>query len=227
MEPPEQFSNVQPQPPPLSRRRRSVSLRTLILVSIGALLLGGAIGFLLGMGGHSSRDIDDLVTSLTSDDEEGAAVGKPKTIDRKDFSLQYPSNWRIETEADDYDPDTNFVIIGPASDRVVFLMVEGDPNVAVADQVAAHSKGKTDVSVTPFARYGRYEGVGAIIKGKVHGITLVVKVFAFSKGGQSVTIVQISGEVSGGPARRGLELIEKSFDFKPEPDQADSHDGPE
>lgn len=203
-------------PFPVRRPRKTVSVRFLVFTTIGALAVGGLIGFLLGL---YSTEAGRKMLQWVVQDEQRADVTRPHSIDREGFSLQYPANWQIATEDDDYDPDTSFSIESPGSSVVMFFLgdCQIDTESAVQTQVAAYQKRMTGVTVTPFGHYGKYEGRGAQLEGRILGIPMKVRAFATSRDGGSAIIVEQCPDEDAGRVRPGFDLIEESFLLKPSP----------
>ena|SRR5688572_30221126 len=82
-------------------------------------------------------------------------------IDRDSFSLQYPSNWRIDTEDEDYDPDAFFSLESPDDNLVMFMIfnVPVDKDELLNAQLEAFSSQVIKKpEITEFNRWGDYYG---------------------------------------------------------------------
>ena len=89
------------------------------------------------------------------------------TSPRNAFRLQYPSNWRIDVDDEDYDPDTLFSIESPGSTFVLFEIgkVGIEPEHYVQDLIRSYRKRMSKPVVSRFERYGRFTGKGQCSKG--------------------------------------------------------------
>ncbi len=179
-------------------------------------VLGTAVGLTVGfaLGILSVRKARDLVGSVFNA-ERGADVDHTTALDRPAFHLEYPGNWRIDTSDSDYDPDHLFMIDSPGHSFVLFTVAEGDLDPARA--LEAHVSNMTgkvmrDAARTPFAHWGAYDGVGALLAGKNLGITpATVRVFAFRTGNRTYTVTESTFDEDRPKVSPGFSLVERTF----------------
>lgn len=186
----------------------------LLLIAIAvALAVGTFTGFFLGVASTKAGKafLADIVQ-----DEQKADVSSPKKIVRERFQLQYPSNWKIDADDEDYDPDHMFSIDSPGSAFVMFIIgtAELDPEEHLQIQIRHHEKLMGRMSINRFEKYGRFQGKGATLKGRIMGIRITVKLFAFQQDGLSLMITQQCPDEDWKHVQPGMTLIENSFVLK-------------
>jgi hypothetical protein len=182
----------------------------LVVAVVVSLALGGVAGFFLGVA--STKAGKAFMRGMVQE-EEKSAVSDPQKLIRKQFELQYPSNWHIDVEDKDYDPDHMFSIDSPGHAFVMFVIGAGEsePEDSLKIQLRQFDKIMTGLAVENFERYGRHAGKGATLKGKILGTRTTVKLFALSQDGLTVMITQQCPEEDLNQVQAGLDLIESSF----------------
>lgn len=185
----------------------------LAAVALASLIIGGIAGFLLGIA--STKVGSDFLESIVSG-EEHADLAQPNVITRERFRLEYPSNWSVDVNDDDYDPDQNFTIESPGSAMVMFIIgtIETDPEENIQAQIAAFRKAMGSPAITRFDQYGNYQGKGAILRGTIMGSRTTVKVFSFCADGLTAIIAEHTPDEDMKYVKSGLALIEKSFSLQ-------------
>ncbi len=193
---------------------KGIHVFILVVAVVISFAAGGAMGFLLGVASTDagSQFLEDMV-----EQEQQAEVGSPKTLKRKRFKLLYPANWKIDVADEDYDPDSMFSIDSPGSSYVLFMLgnLEVDPDSAVKDQIDAFTRLMGTPSVERFESYGKLQGKGAVLKGRIMGVRTTVKVFCCYLNGVAVIIVQQYPDEDLKYVKDGLLLIENSFVLQP------------
>jgi len=202
---------------PISSQRedvmKKVSLVVLIAAVISALVAGAVAGFFAGVA--STRAGEDLLQGLV-EHEEDAEILNPQTIIRERFTLSYPSNWKVDVNDVDYDPDHNFSIESPGSTFVAFLFgaVETSPEDNIQGQIHTFSRIMDNPVITRFTKYGSLTGKGAILKGDILGMPHTARFFSSWQDGLTVVIVQQCPDKDMKRAGKGLSLIEGSFSLE-------------
>ena len=185
---------------------------TLLLVTAAAvsLVVGVVAGFFAGVA--STKAGKTFLNNLL-EEEQRADVSRPKTLARERFRLQYPSNWKIDVDDEDYDPDAMFSIESPGSAFVMFVIgsVEMKPDDNLQDMIERHGQLMRSAVIERFERYGHLSGKGALMRGRIMGIQMTVKLFAFSQDGLTAIITQQCPDEDLKQAQAGLTLIENSF----------------
>ena len=95
----------------------------LVAAVILSLVIGGIAGFVLGIA--STRAGKAFIRGMV-EAEKNAEVTHPQKLVREKFELEYPSNWKIDAEDKDYDPDHMFSIDSPGNAFVMFVIGSGD-----------------------------------------------------------------------------------------------------
>jgi hypothetical protein len=187
-----------------------------ILGAVVGLLAGGALGFVAGLA--ASKQGQELLTEALRD-EKKADVAKPQTLKRSAFELQIPGNWSVNTKSEDYDPDHFFSVESPGQSFVMFVVFDAatDPKENVENQVVAHTtKVLKNATRSDFTRWGRYEGCGALLKGKLLGLTPgQIRIFSHAGEDRSVVVVQQTYDEDLAHVEPGMKLIESSFQWAP------------
>ena len=127
-----------------------------------------ALGVLFGLVVGCAGGFESLVQT-----EQKANVRATKPIARERFHLEYPSNWTIDEEDEDYDPDHLFSIDSPGSCHVTVIVFDSAISAknSVETQVEAFvPKIVKDPVQTPFAGWGAYDGEGVTLAGKILGL---------------------------------------------------------
>jgi hypothetical protein len=183
---------------------------SLIIAIVVSLVVGVIAGFFLGA---ASTKAGKAFLNNILENEQKAEVSRPKTLVRDRFQLQYPSNWRIKVDDEDYDPDAMFSIESPGSAFVMFVIGAGEtkPEDTLQSQIRPFEKLMNRPVVTRFERYGRFTGKGAILKGKVMGIRTTTRLFSLYQNGLTVMVTEQCPDEDLKPVQPGLSLIEKSF----------------
>lgn len=182
-----------------------------LLVAIILSLAGGIIsGFFIGVASVQAGKefLDDLV-----EDEEKADVDRPQRLVREKFQLQYPSNWKVDVNDADYDPDQMFSIESPGSTIAMFVMgkLETEPEENLQDQISEFRKIMDAPKIERFEKLGRFSGKGATLRGKIFGIRSTVKAFSFYQNELTVMITEQYPDEDLKYVQDGLTLIEDSF----------------
>jgi hypothetical protein len=179
-----------------------------------SLLIGGAIGFFAGVASTNAgmEFLENMVST-----ERLADIKETQKINRDKFKFEFPGNWSVNKHEDDYDPDTMFSVDSPGSTYVLFMFddVETEPSENLQQQVEAFSNLMGKVSTSKYNTYGKLKGEGAIVKGKIFGLKVTVKIFTTFIHGTSVIIVQQSHDEDLRYVKNGLDLIETTFQIKP------------
>jgi hypothetical protein len=154
-------------------------------------------------------------------DEQGADVAHPVTIDRPAFRLQYPANWRVDTTDSDYDADHMFSIDSPGQSFVMFVVADGDidPKATVAEHVEQQtSKVMRNATRAPFNHWGAYAGDGMLLVGKQLGITPgTTRIFSFRGNQHTYTLIEFTNGADRGKVSPGFQLVERTFKAKGSP----------
>ena len=198
------------EPRPAAARRPPV-----VLIAAGCLLLGGAVGF--GMGVLAVDKGRAFVVSLFQS-EQKATVASPITVDRPAFRFQYAGNWKVDVGDKDYAPDHSFSLDSPGQSFVMIQVADGllDPK----NLVETHASLQTEKLIkqatrTPFTRWGAFTGEGVLLKGKQLGLLAgTVRIFSFQDREHTYTVVESTYDEDRANVGPGFELVERSFRVK-------------
>ncbi len=140
----------------------------------------------------------------------------PCTLERPGFSLQYPGNWWVDQEVEDYDPDMRFSITPVQDARIAFALFDEPIDAAeyTASCVNAYQEEFVGDETKPFAAWGPYHGVGAEYIGTTEGSRYRVRVFSTSTAARGLTVMEYSETDVASVIEPGFVLIRKSFRFR-------------
>ena len=177
-------------------------------------VLGAFLGLVVGCAGGS----ESLVQT-----EQEADVRATKPLVRERFRLEYPGNWTVDEEDEDYDPDHLFSIDSPGSCHVTVIVF--DAAIPARSSVEAQVEALVprlvrDPVQTPFARWGAYEGEGVTLAGRILGLQHgSLRIFAHESEPEdlTLTIVEFCFDEDLPAVRPGFELIERTFELGHQP----------
>jgi len=186
--------------PPSPNRRHALAAGIGIGVAIGA-VVGMVIGTLLGSG------VAVLIMH----------AARPAS-ERPGYALQFPGNWRVASEEEDFDPDAFFSIDSPGSSFVTIELI--DEPVAVDEEVrqcvadyVPEWLARPDKET--FTTWGAYRGLGLALTGTtVHGDEGGVRIFAHSGDNGAFVVVEVFYDEELGHVEPGFELIRRSFSIR-------------
>ena len=177
-----------------------------------------ALGVLFGLVVGCAGGFESLVQT-----EQKADVRATKPIVRERFHLEYPGNWTVDEEDEDYDPDHLFSIDSPGSCQVTVVIFDSAISAknSVDAQVEAFvPKIVKDPVQTPFARWGAYDGEGVTLAGKMLGLLKgSIRIFAHESVREdlTLTVVEFCYDEDLPLVRPGFELIERTFELARQP----------
>jgi hypothetical protein len=155
--------------------------------------------------------------------EQPADVRTRKPLVRERFRLEYPGNWTVDENDEDYDPDHLFSIDSPGSCHVSVIVYDAalSAKQSVAAQVAAFVPRLVRNPVqTPFTRWGAYDGEGMALAGRILGFADgSIRIFAHESAREDLTftIVEFCYDEDLPLVRPGFELIEQTFELRRRP----------
>ena len=176
---------------PASRRLRGASRRIAC-----ALLLAG------------------LVTLPVAADDTSNEVA----VDRPTFAFKFPSNWKVDATAKDYNADNNFTLNSSGNSYVQFNISNKTGNLQkVLDDAVFNLDGLaiTTLSKSDLAQWGTYTGKGLHLKGKIlDSYPGGIRVFTFNTSQHNVLIVEFyySNELSN--VQGEMDFISQNFKMK-------------
>lgn len=140
-------------------------------------------------------------------------------IHRDSFSLKYPSDWKIDTEDEDYDPDNLFSIDSPDDENMVMFIIFNvpvDKDELLQSQLEAFSSQLIKKpEITEFSKWGNYEGTGKILKGKLLGVFKgFVRIFIYSDPHKTMLVIEQCYDKDYEKLKKGYDLVSSSFNFR-------------
>jgi len=95
------------------------------------------------------------------------------SVERTNFTIVYPSNWKEDVGGQNYDPNTNFTLVSPKNSYIQFTLLPAattSPAKIVSDTVKRlDGPAITVLSKTKIEEWGGYKGQGYHLKGKIVG----------------------------------------------------------
>ncbi len=148
----------------------------------------------------------------------GLTLGQGTTLEKKTFSLQMPSTWKVDDKAEDYKPESYFTLASPLNSYVTFDISAPTPDLkAMMKNVlfALDGPAVETLSKSEFKQWGKYTGQGVHLKGKITGMFPGgVRVFATNTNGYSLLVTEFYFSDDLSDVQPGFELISKSFTLK-------------
>ena len=180
------------------------------------LVLGLTVGFFAGLGATTAGAafLQDFVSS-----EASADVAHPQDYVRPSFSFKFPGNWKTDADDPSNDPDHHLNVESPGSCLTMLLLfdVAVDPAESIQRQIDAFVPKLLSAPLrTPFTTWGKYEGRGVLMKGKMLGVVEgSVRAFAYADEKRSFIAVEQCYDEDMKDAAPGLKLVEASFTLLP------------
>jgi hypothetical protein len=181
-----------------------------------ALIVGIVMGFALGvMTSKAGKQLLDDLLAI----ESRAEVDRPQSLERPRFRVEYPGNWKIDSDDEDYDPDGLISIDSPGSSYVqlTFSQDEGDLDSILEIYLDQFRELMSEEKEEALFRYAGMEGKGVTLRGKVMGYQERIRIFALHSQGITVTVAELAPISDLKLVQPGLNLIEKSLRIKPPP----------
>lgn len=177
---------------------------------IAGLALMGVAAFFIGR--------TELVRGLVAgglSEEEQADLGSPRLIEARAFSFRYPGNWILDRSAADFDPERYLLIESPGGAMVIIMVLDGplDPEALLENQLRDFEDSGLKVETrTSFYEWGRIEGRGTLLAGRILGVAPgVVRIFVGRNATRTLLFVSQVDNEDRGLVEPGLELIADSF----------------
>lgn len=141
-------------------------------------------------------------------------------IERGTFAVEYPANWEVDTEREDYDPDSSFRIGPPLLDAWLHFTFYEQPmdSSVCADALLkrfANREGRETFVVTTLSTWGRYDGVGHRSSVVVDGTHHEIVSFCSTEGERPFAILQACELKALGKTKPGWDLIRDSLWLRP------------
>lgn len=186
---------------------------TLVLV-LFACLIGNFSGYLIGL--YSSESLVNLINDAF-ETEKYADITVPQTFNNKSFKINYPSNWKIDTESDVYDPETNIIFDSPGSSNITIIKFTNSAykeEELIEDYSSVYDNLFDKIhSNTEFSDWGNFKGKGKEVRGSYIGINVKVRLFVITNYDDSYLIVEYITEDDYKFTEKGFQLIRSSFKF--------------
>ena len=186
-----------------------------------ALFVGIVIGFALGVmtSEAGKKLLEDFLAS-----EARAQVDRPRSLERPRFRVEYPRNWKVDSDDEDYDPDGLFSIDSPGSSYVQFTFSQGENDLDTILEIYLNQfrdlmSGEKEEALL---RYAGFEGKGIMLQGKIMGFRERIRILALHAEGVTVTVVELAPISDLNLVQPGLDLIESSLRVLPAPDKGSS-----
>jgi len=186
----------------------------------------GLVAFILGIGlggiggffvGAASTDFGGELLKSAFSSEKAADVANPKSISRTHFTLQFPGNWK-EDPSFDVGGDQHFFLLKSEAGSYASFQVQNEASNTqdvVEENVALESEGLSQITKTPFSKWGQYQGTGVEIKGRALGYySSRVRIFSYSSNNKSFLVIEQHYNEDSALTTPGFQLIERTFKLK-------------
>jgi hypothetical protein len=166
-----------------------------------------------------------LLALLTTAHSANAPVNTPvkadfKVIDRKNFSLKYPTSWKEATDDPDYNAESHFTIDGPdkKNSYVSFDIVDKtqDPvkllssTITSLDGSAVNATAKTKIET-----WGQFKGTGLDLQGKLlDTYPGGIKVFIFNSDHHNIMVTEWYWTDELKTLQTDIDYIQQNFVMK-------------
>ncbi len=143
-----------------------------------------------------------------------------KIIDRKNFTLKYPTGWKEATDDPDYNAESHFTINGPGKKNsyVTFEIVDKTDDttkllgstIQNLDGSAIEAETKTTLDA-----WGQFKGTGMDLKGKIlDTYPGGIKVFIFSSDHHNIIVTECYWSAELKDLQADLDYIRQNFVMK-------------
>jgi hypothetical protein len=154
-----------------------------------------------------------------ADSPPAATADSPdKAIDRANFFLKYPSDWKEDTTAKDYKADNNFTLNSAHNSYIQFnITSKADDLQKVLDNAVFNLDGLaiTTLSKSPLDQWGGYKGKGVHLKGKIlDSYPGGIRVFVFNTAHYNVLVVEFYYSQELDPVLGEMDFIDQNFKMK-------------
>lgn len=147
-----------------------------------------------------------------------ADIENPNSHDSTTLHFSYPGNWRIDTDRENYDPNSN-VYIEPIQDASLHIMAyesQSGPEEEMETTLVAYqevmSKWREEAT---FDTWGLYSGLGRSIRAEIDGEPCQLRVFVSPVGENAVLEVrELCSMTDVENVAPGFELIRFTFRLK-------------
>jgi hypothetical protein len=163
-----------------------------------------------------SSSICSCVSGKKSEDTGSSNI---KVINGKDFTVQYPTTWYVDTLDEEYDADKLFSINTDSGQNYTAFFLFDHP-IDIEDHINTQIETNKEVVMTDglrtdFSTWGKYKGKGAILNGSFFSAHPgKIKVFAYTTPKKGFLIFQQTYDEDEAKNKQGFELIERSFELK-------------
>lgn len=146
-------------------------------------------------------------------------VDRPVVAERTHYALEYPGNWLIDTDAPEYDPDSDFSIAPPFADALIrfWFYEESMDSRACVDATVENLTEVHDMGdLEPLATWGRYTGAGYRGEGTIEGKQFEFTLFCSTDGFPPFEIMQIVETDAVDRTAAGFDMIRESLKVRRE-----------
>ena len=139
-------------------------------------------------------------------------------VDRPAYTFSYPSEWKMDTDDVDYDPDSYFAIDIDENNLVLFfIMDQVDMQEIVDAQQDALTRAvmENPEKISQFKKWGAYTGVGKMMRGRLPGTAAAtIRIFAHNFKDKTLLVILQCHDADLERIGKGLKLVEESFILK-------------
>ncbi len=138
-------------------------------------------------------------------------------IVRPGFRVRFRDDWKVDVDAEDYDPDRFFSLKSPYEScwAVVQILEQSVTPDEVADQASAGMRRLLESvgDERSFTRWGAHTGAGREVRGEVGGLAATVRVFCRVHKGRALLVTEYRYDELAEKVQPGFLTLANSFEF--------------
>jgi hypothetical protein len=178
-----------------------------------AAVLGASFCLLLFVPGCERSPVNSPPTSAPNVQLEQPPP-PTKLFIRTAFRFDYPATWTVDEKDKDYDPDHMFTIDASVGGMVTVVIFDAviDPAKTLSTNVKMQEKNIPGATKTEFKQWGRYDGAGMTLQGKVLGVAKsTYRIFVFNASEKTFLITELIPDDEEQQLAPGFRAVEETF----------------
>jgi hypothetical protein len=147
------------------------------------------------------------------------AVAYAGDVERKSFAVSLPKDWTEDTKDENYDPESN--IFFENSESCIVMVIIGTKSAGsstepiLAGQKETWAKRLTEMKEAKFEKWGKYEGKGFELTGKLSGTTNYrARFFGFENATHTCVVIECADAVDAKKFAADFDKIRETFRLK-------------
>jgi hypothetical protein len=155
------------------------------------------------------------LTGCEKPTDSAKEVTPSTTVDRKQFSFDYPARWVLESD-DSGAKDKVTIDAGVGAMIVVQCFdLEDEASRRLPEMIKKQEATQKELSKADVKQWGPFTGIGAELRYKAGGVVpTTLRLFAFHEGGRSFFITELMPDDRVSELAAGFKTIQDSFKVK-------------